>query len=134
MYMAQQKSKNLKIINKNGKILLEYLYKINKKTVKRKNKAGTINKFYLGYMPPEVMDYFGFKENTIFFYEKNGQTRISSVMPTVENQSIKVQQNNTYSLPRGFLDPSEYEFVKLTVDFNTPDDYMNGGTLTIELL
>lgn len=135
--MVQQASKNLKIVNEHNKISLEYLYKINKKQVKRKTKNGTtLNKFYLGYMPPELLEYFNFKDGTLFFYEKKGQIRISSVMPSVEYQSIKVQKNNTYSIPRDFFptDLEHFTSIRLTVDFNTPDDYMNGGTLLIELI
>lgn len=133
--MALKKSKNLTIIEKNGKISLQYIYKINKKTIKRKNKAGTINTYYQGFMPAEIVDYIKVKENTLFFYKAENEIRITTVTPTIEHQQIKLQKYNQFSLPKSYLEPEKHENVKLVIDFSRVDDYKNGlGVLTIELI
>lgn len=133
--MALKKSKNLTIIEKNGKISLQYIYKINKKTIKRKNKAGTINTYYQGFMPAEIVDYIKVKENTLFFYKAENEIRITTVTPTIEHQQIKLQKYNQFSLPKSYLEPEKHENVKLVLDFSRVDDYKNGlGVLTIELI
>lgn len=133
--MIIEKNKNMKILEKNGKIKLVYLHKIIKKTVQRKNKAGTINTFYSAYLPAEIVDYFNVKENTIFFYSKDDEVRITTNRPTVEHQEIKVQSSNQFSIPKSYLKPEEFEMVKLVLDFGRVDDYKSGlGVLIIELI
>lgn len=124
----------MKIIEKNGRIILEYTSKINKKTIKRKNKAGTINIMYQGVIPQEIIDYFKVKERVLFFYKKDDKVYITSRMPTIEHQIIKIQKNNQFSIPTGFLNPSEAEQLILTLDLSRVDEYKHGlGLLQIEV-
>ncbi|WP_323736243.1 hypothetical protein PXD04_10230 [Methanosphaera sp. ISO3-F5] len=131
--MAKQ---HIKIIENKGKITLEYTHKIQQKKVIRKNKGMTENKFSLGTMPPEIIDYFNVEDRRIFFYEKNHKVYITSRRPTIEHQEIKVQKQGAYSIPRSFFpDADKYDEVCLRLDLSRCDDYKNGlGVLSIELI
>ena len=133
--MKTDKYGNMKILEKNGKFKLEYIYKISKRTVKRKNKGQTINTFYAAYLPEEIYSYFDVKDRTIFFYEYEDTIRITSRRPSIEHREIKVQKSNQFSIPRDYFNPKEAEQVKLTLDLNKVDNYKNGlGVLTMELI
>ena len=125
----------MEIIEVSGKIMLRYLHKIMKKEKIMKNKAQTINRFYMSVFPEEVKQYFKVEDNRIFFYKHNKEIRITSRRPTVEHQEIRIQKNNQFSIPRSFFDPADFEQVELLLDFSKVDDYKNGlGVLTMRLI
>lgn len=125
----------MEIIEVNGKIMLRYLHKIMKKEKIMKNKAQTINRFYMSVFPEEVKQYFKVEDNRIFFYKHNKEIRITSRRPTCEHQEIRIQKNNQFSIPRIFFDPMDFEQVELLLDFSKVDDYKNGlGVLTMRLI
>ena len=125
----------MQILEKQGIFHLVYTYKINKKTVKRKNKAGTINTFYSGYMPEEIVEYFDVKDRTIYFYKYEDEVRITSRRPTIEHQEIKLQKTNQFSIPRDFLNPEDAEKIILKLDLSKVDEYKNGlGVLSVMLI
>ncbi len=127
---------SLKIIEKQGKIILQYIYSIHKKKVVRKNKSKTENILYSMTFPQEISDYFQVIDRSIYFYKKAGTVYITSRRPTIEHQEIKVQSSNICSIPKSYFpDVAEYENVVLTLDLSKTDDYKNGlGLLSIELL
>ena len=123
----------MEIIEVNGNIKLKYIHKIMKKEKVMKNKAQTINRFYMSVFPEEVKQYFKVQDNRIFFYKHNKEIRITSIRPTCEHQEIKIQKNNQFSIPRSFFDPMNFEQVELVLDFSKVDDYKNGlGVLVMK--
>ena len=130
----------MKIIEKNGKIKLSYLYKITKKTVNRKNKKTgktTPNKFYQGVFPQEILDYWKIKDNTLYFYEGgDGRVHVIAIAPPEElhQQKIKVQKNNQFSIPKQLLSPEEFDSIRIVFDLSCVDDFQHGlGVCTVEL-
>ena len=133
--MKRDINEYMKILEKQGIFHLVYTYKINKKTVKRKNKSGTINTFYSGYMPEEIVEYFDVQDNRIFFYRKGEEVRITSRRPTVEHQEIKIQKTGQFSIPRSFFNVEGKEQIVLKLDLSKVDDYKNGlGVLSMVLI
>lgn len=127
----------MKILNKNGQIVLKYEYKIIKKEVVRKNKAKTKNTMYSFNFPSELVEYMRVRDRNIYFYKKEigGDVYITSREPEEQQyQMIKIQKRNQVSIPRKLLSPADFDKVEITVDFSQVDEYAGGqGKTSIHL-
>ena len=135
MYNMKTKNKHLTISEKNGNVLLIYTYKIIQKEVIRKNRGKTVNKFYSGFMPPELVEYLKLTDNQLYFYQKGKDILITSNKPHEGHKGIQIQKTNEIRIPRKFFNPAEFDYVRLTLDFSRVDDYKSGlGVLKMELV
>ena len=130
----RSKNKHMKIINKDHETKLIYEYKINKTEVQRKNKAQTVNKLYMATMPPELVEFVGFENRNIYFYEDGNKVIINRDVPLDKfYQVVKLQKTNQFSIPKKLFNPAEFDFVRLVLDLRAVDFKGRQGLLSMEL-
>lgn len=135
MVLNMKRQYDMKIKVENRHPLIIFTHKITKKTVQRKNKAQTVNIFYMTILPKELQAFMEILNNEIFFYQKDNTVYITSRPPSVDYHRIKIQKNNQISIPKKYFNPAQYTSVIYTLNLGAPDGWRHGrlGLLSMEL-